>query len=249
MPTIAAADTSVRLTQKSFKLAASLAGENAVAWGRYFNGFHTTSAEYRPQEAARFEALEMKLIPIAQQTPKVNGSSQEGAANAAINVQKFLSRIGADHLAANGNEYLMFLDVEGDGQDNPSLSADYYRGWSQTLVSASRDQSGGRFTMVPAMYARTKDTTTWNALRKAEANGAERCRGVWVARQHIGSCKKARPDWEPDFLTPKVALQCPVLLWQYIIDCPDGKGVDVDLLNPEAAIQKQLLTRLIVPAA
>ncbi len=79
----------------------------------------------------------MKLIPIAQQTPKVGGSALEGAAR------------------------------------NPSLSAEYYAGWSKTLVSASGDQSEGRFTVLPAVYARSRDDHTWQALRDAS--------GLWTA--------------------------------------------------------------------
>ena len=245
MPTIGAADSSVRLTRSRFNLAKSLLGERPAAWGRYFNGFHTHAAEYRPEEAALFKELKVKLIPIAQQTPKVAGTALEGAAHAAVNVYKFISRVGVDHLAKSGDEYLLFLDVEGD----PSLSAEYYAGGSKTLVSASRDQSEGRFTIFPAVYARPRDSKTWQALRDAEQSGAEPCRGVWSARYHFNACDKPRPDWEPDFITPSPAPDCPVLLWQYAIDCPDGKGVDCDLLSPDPAVQSLLLDRLIMPKA
>ena len=244
MPTIAAADSSVRLTRSRFNSAKSLLGERPAAWGRYFNGFHTHSAEYQPEEASLFKELKVKLIPIAQQTPKVAGSALDGAAHAAVNVYKFISRIGVDHLAKNGSEYLMFLDVEGA----PSLSADYYTGWSKTLVSASRDQSERRFTIVPAVYARPRDDETWTALSEAHRMGAEPCRGVWTARFHFNACDKPRPDWEANFLTPSTALDCPVLIWQYAIDCPDGNGVDCDLLSPDVDAQSILLDRLIVPS-
>lgn len=244
MPTITAADSSVRLTRSRFNLAKSLLGERPAAWGRYFNGFHTHSAEYQPEEASLFKELGVKLIPIAQQTPKVAGSALDGAAHAAVNAYKFISRIGVDHLAENGDEYVMFLDVESE----PSLSAEYFAGWSKTLVSASRDQSEGRFTIFPAVYARPRDDETWTALREAQRLGAEPCRGIWAARYHFNACDKPRPDWETDFLTPAPAPDCPVLLWQYAIDCPDGNGVDCDLLSPDAAAQSTLLDRLIVPS-
>src|SRR5262245_18474452 len=249
MPTLAATDTSVRVTRPLFELAARSAGEAPLAWGRYFNGFHTTAAEYQPVEAGFFEALGLKLLPVAQQTPKVNRTQADGAANAALNIYKFISRIGLDVLAAQGNEFLMFLDVEGEPTgSNPSMSADYYLGWSKTLVASSREQSGNRITIVPAIYARAKDDVTWNALIDAQNRGAEPCRGVWITRQHIDACTKPRPQWEKAFITPGPAIGCPVMVWQYAIDCPDGNGVDLDLINPDATAQKALLDRLVTPA-
>lgn len=249
MPPLPASDASVRLTRSLYNLAVKSGGSPPVAWGRYFNGYHTTTAEYAPQEAALFEALDLKLLPIAQQTPRVGGSALDGASNAALNVYKFITRLGADHLALQGTEFVMFLDVEGDANgSNPSLSADYYLGWSQTLVKASRDQSNGRFTIVPAVYGRTKDDATWKAIADAEGRGAERCRGVWATRQHTGACGKPRPDWETDFLTPANLGDRPVLVWQYAIDCPDGNGVDLDLINPDPAIQTSFLKQLVTPA-
>lgn len=249
MPTLAAADTSVRITRPLLDLAAKLTGEMPVAWGRYFNGFHTTAAEYKPSEAGFFEGLGLKLIPVAQQTPKVGGSFADGAANAALNVYKFISRIGVDVLAAQGTEFLMFLDVEGEAAgSNPSMSSDYYLGWSKTLVASSREQSANRLTILPAVYARAKDDTTWNALIDAQNRGAEKCRGVWITRQHFDACTKDRPQWETAFITPGPAIGCPVMLWQYAIDCPDGNGVDVDLVNPDADVQRELLSRCVIPA-
>jgi len=248
MATRAAADTSVRLTRPLFELAAQLMGEPPVAWGRYFNGFHTTAAEYQPREAGLFEGLGLKLIPVAQQTPKVNRTFADGAANAALNVYKFISRIGLDVLAAQGDEFLMFLDVEGEqGGSNPSMSSDYYLGWSKTLVASSREQSANKLTILPAVYARAKDDVTWNALVAAQNNGAEKCRGVWITRQHFDACTKPRPQWGTAFVTPGPAIGCPVMLWQYAIDCPDGNGVDADLLNPDADVQTALLARLVTP--
>ena len=243
MSVAGAADSSIRLTKSRFNLAKKLLRLTPVAWGRYFNGFHTHPAEYQPEEAALFRELNVKLIPIAQQTPKVGGTALEGAAHAAVNVYKFISRIGVDHLAAHGDEYLMFLDVEG----SPSLSAEYYTGWSKTIVAASRDQSERRFTILPGVYARPRDTKTWESVRDAKRLGAEPCRGVWSARYHFNACDKPRPEWEKDFITPSPAPDCPVLLWQYAIDCPDGNGVDCDLIAPDEAAQSMLLDRLIVP--
>jgi hypothetical protein len=249
MATFGGADTSIPLSQDRYDQAKQFLAAQPLTWGRYFNGFHTTSAEYLPSEAPLFRSLGLKLVPVAQQTPKVGGKEDDGAANATMNVQKFITRLGADHLAANGTEYLMFLDVEGDpAGGNPSMSAAYYKGWSTQLVAASRAQSLGRFTIVPGVYARTKDNNTWNALLAAEAEGAERCRGVWTTRTHTNACTQPARSWEASFLTPPIAINCPVFCWQFAIDCPDGNGIDADLLNPDDTIRKTLLDRLIVPA-
>jgi hypothetical protein len=248
MTTTGAADCSIPLTQALYNQATQFLTGKPLAWGRYFNGYHTTSAEYLTSEAALFRTLNLKLLPVAQQTPKVGGTAEDGAANAALDVYKFITRIGADRLAAACAEYVMFLDVEGDpAGGSPSMSADYYHGWSTRLIIASREQSGGKFSIVPGVYARTKDVDTWNALLAAEADGAEPCRGVWVTRTHTNACTQPARSWEPDFLTPPVTLNCPVYVWQFAIDCPDGNGIDVDLLNPDDAVRGELLDRLVVP--
>lgn len=189
-------------------------------------------------------------MPVAQQTPKVGKDAAEGAANAKTNVQKFIQRIGADRLAANGSEYLMFLDVEDDDSTgSPALNADYWIGWSKALVAESQAQSAGRFTILPAIYAPCRSVTTWNALAEAKTKGAEPCRAVWITRCHNQACDKPMPDWdgEQKFRTPSVALSSPIVCWQYAIDCPDGNGVDLDLVTSHDADRQFLLDRLIVP--
>jgi len=242
----AGADCSVPLAPHHLDLAQSRLGAAPLVWGRYFNGFHATAAEYLPSEAGLFRAANLKLLPIAQQTPKVGGNKAAGAKHAAMNVEKFITRIGFEQLAASGTEYLMFLDVEGDAE-NPSLSADYFVGWSNGIVTASGMASNGRFVVLPAVYARTNDDATWHALAAAHADGAHPCRAVWVTRQHFDACTKPMPEWQSAFLTPGVALPCPIVCWQYAIDCPDGDGVDLELLTPTDADRAMLLDRLVVP--
>jgi len=248
---VAGADCSLPITQALINLAQKTLGAAPVVWGRYFNGFHTTSAEYVPdKEAALFRAANLKLVPVAQQTPKVGMDAATGAANAKMNVQKFIQRIGADRLAAAGTEFLMFLDVEDDASTNsPAMSADYYTGWANALVSESRNQSGNKFTIVPGVYAPRRSDDTWNALKEAEANGAEPCRAVWITRSHTDACNKPVPDWDAEtaFRTPAVALSCPIVCWQFALDCPDGNGVDLDLITADDDDQKFVLDRLVVP--
>ena len=247
---VAGADCSLPIKQSLIDLSRQKLGAAPIVWGRYFNGHGPNDAEYVPGEAALFRSANLKLLPIAQQTQKVGKDAAEGAANARMNVQKFIKRIGADRLAANGTEYLMFLDVEDDDSTgSPALNADYYTGWSKALVEESRNLSGGRFTIVPGIYAPRRSNATWNALRQAEHDGAEPCRAVWITRCHNDACTNPVPDWnaQHDFRTPAVAVSAPIACWQYAIDCPAGNGVDLNVLTADVADRETLLSRLIVP--
>ena len=64
----------------------------------------------------------IKLLPIAEQTWRVAGSEQEGEDDARGNIDDLIETFGADYLAGIGQEFLMFLDVEGSPPSNPSLS-------------------------------------------------------------------------------------------------------------------------------
>lgn len=246
---VAAADCSVPITQRHLDLARLEFGETPVVWGRYFNGHRTHPAEYVTTEAARFRTAGLKLLPIAQQTTEVQ-KAEAAAAHAKMNVEKFISRIGVDRLAANAREYLMFLDVEDDPKtSSPALGAAYFVNWSKALVAESRGQSNNRFTIFPAIYAPRRSNDTWNALLEAQQAGAEPCRAIWVTRSHDNACDKPVPDWnaQHDFRTPAVALPYPIVCWQFALDCPDRNGVDFDLLTADDADRAMLLSRLVVP--
>jgi hypothetical protein len=51
-------------------------------------------------------------------------------ADARGNIDDLIETFGTDYLAGLGQEFLMFLDVEGSPPSNPSFSADYYAGWA-----------------------------------------------------------------------------------------------------------------------
>jgi hypothetical protein len=244
---IAGADSSAPITQHQFDFAVERLGAAPVAWGRYFNGRHAHPAEYVAGEAGFFRARHLKLVPLAQQTTEVR-KAEHAAEHARMNVQKFIGRVGLDRLAANGNEYLMFLDVEDDpSTDSPVMTPEYWVNWSQALVDESRAQSGNQFTILPAIYGRHNSAATWQALAAAEDAGAERCRAVWVARAFKNGCTRPLPEWnaELDFLT--VPVQCPIVLWQYAIECAHGGVVDLNLITANAADRDFLLSRLAVP--
>ena len=73
----------------------------------------------------------IRVLPIARQTLHVNGSQVQGSADAGANADDLIMTFGADYLATQGGQFLLFLDVEGA----PALSADYYFGWATALIA------------------------------------------------------------------------------------------------------------------
>lgn len=221
-------------------------GVTPAFWGRYFKrpGF---AQDYRPaQENAILRANGIRLLPIARQTRRVGGSAVQGAEDALQNVEAFAGALGVAYLSAIGGELLMFLDVEGTSAAHPSLSTDYWIGWATALVAHSRRISGGLFALIPAVYCRQNQTATWKAIALADRLGIG-CAGAWVFRMRHGACEKPIPDWDGTFNTPAVALPCPVMIWQFAIDCLFSGGVDFDMVNPDPVVAAALLNRLVIP--
>lgn len=248
MPGILGADSLVPVSDSLVTMVSNRFGGAPRFWGRYFKrpGF---AQDYQPQlENAVFNASQMQLLPIARQTNRVAGTASDGAADAVLNVDAFTGAMGVEHLAKIGGEMLMFLDVEGTSTANPNLSLDYWIGWSAAIANYSRRVAGGRFAMVPGVYCRQNQSATWQAVATAATQGFA-CGGAWVFRMHNDACSKPLPDWEPQFNTPSVALPCPVMLWQFAIDCLTSDGIDFDLLNPDPAAASALLNRLVLPPA
>ena len=223
-------------------------GVTPLFWGRYFKrpGF---ADDYQPAtEGPILRDNNIQLLPIARQTNRVGGTATQGAQDAVDNVDAFVQSLGVESLAKVGGELLMFLDVEGTSAQNPNLSTDYWIGWSSALVNHSRAVSGERFTVVPGVYCRKDQSPTWQAIADADRLGF-RCTGAWVFRMHTDACTKPLPNWEPAFNTPAVALPCPIMLWQFAIDCLFEGGADFDMVNPDAEIANALTNRLVMPAA
>jgi hypothetical protein len=217
---------------------------NAVPafWGRYFtNPVTTGSAEYRHAlESAALNAAGVRVLPIARQTRNVSGAAAQGAADAGSNAKDFLSSFGADALAAQGNVFFMFLDVEG----KPSLSLDYYTAWAQALAQTSADATGGQVKIRPCIYASHGDIATWQVLAQAMAKGAD-CGGAWVARYPGGGCN-AVPDWDDTVVTPRGGAPCPILAWQYAENCAHD-CLDLSQTNPALDPYATLLNFLMIP--
>jgi hypothetical protein len=212
-------------------------------WGRYFTSPETkSSVEYHHAvEGAALSASGIRVLPVARQTLRVNGTAEDGAADAAGNAADFLASFGADYLVTQGNTFFVFLDVEGQ----PSLSADYYTGWAQALAASSSSATGGKVTLRPCIYAEPKDTATWVALKQAMANGAD-CGGAWVARYLDDGCTRI-PDWNDAFVTPAGGAPCPLLIWQYAGNCYGNGGIDCSQTNPALDANDELLRFLVLP--
>jgi hypothetical protein len=223
-------------------------GEYPVLWGRYFTSASTTgSIEYRhAQENPILAQYNIRLLPVARQTTHVGGSQQQGTTDAQNNAQDVIDTFGADYLASQGGQFMMFLDVEGSpSTGSPSLSVDYYNGWAQTLIDYSLSISNETVTILPCVYARQGDNDTWNALVTADNQGSK-CYGAWAARYYYSGC--SMHDWSDSIVQPSVALPFDVLLWQYAENCAQGT-IDCNQTNPNVDIETALLQKLILPPA
>jgi hypothetical protein len=227
------ADSSVPVTTQInganlIDLAAGNCGETPVVWGRYFTSAGTTGiVEYRhARENQPLRDANIRVIPIARQTLRVNGTQADGSADAQLNAEDIIDTFGASYLAQNGGQFFMFLDVEG----SPSLSVPYYLGWAQTLVAHSNAYSGNAVTILPCVYAPQGNSPTWQAVSNAAAQGCN-CYGAWVARWRIRGCGAPIP-WDQQLVTPAVQIPCDVVLWQYADECQGGGGFDSNQISP-----------------
>jgi hypothetical protein len=213
--------------------------EAPAFWGRYFKrpGYARDYSAIR--ENALLNRRGIKLLPVGRQTTGVGGTVDRGLKDGDANVDAFIDAVGVETLAGAGRQFMMFLDIE----DTP-LSLQYFIGWSNALHQRSKERSGDRFEILPAVYARTSDDSTWRAIAHAADLGHPTA-GVWVIRMRRGACESV-PDWDPAFFMPAVTLPCPVLAWQFALDCY-GKTIDFSMINPGEDASNALLSRLVVP--
>lgn len=242
-------DSSVVVTsqidgQTLIDLAVAQFGQAPSVWGRYFKSpTNPGPAEYLHRiESQALRDQNIRVLPIAQQTNHVGGTQDDGAADAQANAEDLIQSFGADYLQSLGGQVVMFLDVEGTPES--LLSSDYYTGWSQTLVAHSQDYSQGAVSIQPCVYGVQSDDTTWTNLSSAVAAGAP-CFGVWIARWRYRGCA-ALPDFDLGLVQPRVAIPCPILLWQYSDDCNGPSGFDCDEINPNIDVA-DFLNRCVLP--
>jgi hypothetical protein len=230
-------DSLAPVTPAAVTLAEQLLGEKPLFWGRYFSTPTTGgSGEYRHNtESATLRVEKIRLLPIARQTKHVAGSEADGEGDGRANAADLVATFGHDSLVEQG-ELFLFLDVEGE----PSLSADYYRGWCKGLASVAP-----AIMIRPCVYANKADGRTWAALNNAAATGAP-CHGLWVA--HWPSPTGPRPPaWSARDTTPEPGVSAHVLLWQYAGNAGGGR-LDCSQANPALDLENVLLRYLILPA-
>jgi hypothetical protein len=247
------ADSSTLVThRKNNKTLVELAiehfGEPPVFWGRYFKSVSATgNVEYRHRKENQIlRDNNIRLLPVGRQTNEVNLDEQHGITNGTKQVEDFILTFGADVLAEQGSEFLLFLDVEGPPH---SLSASYYTGWAQTVVSRSQEMTDGAVTVLPCVYAPQGNISTFRAIARAISDDpATTCNGLWIARllPNTSGCV-ALHDFDDDFVDPGVELPCKVLVHQYSFACHGDDGFDCNQTNPSIDLQGELLDRLVLP--
>jgi len=244
----AGADSSVLVTTQLqgktlVQLSADLFGQMPSFWGRYFTSASTSgTVEYRHlKENQILRQNGIRVLPIARQTKNVDGTQAQGSADAKANAEDFIATFGLQYLELQGEEFLMFLDVEG----SPSLSSGYFLGWAQTLSAHSLDVSNGSVGILPCVYATRADDPTWQAVADCAQQGVSCC-GVWIARWVQHGCA-ALTDWQDSVVNPNVELPCKVLVWQYSDDCWGRGGFDCNQANPNIDVDQEFLSKLVLP--
>jgi hypothetical protein len=231
------------VTLDAVELAKQVLGQTPLFWGRYLSTTTTRGkGEYRHRaESPALSAERIYLLLIARQTTHVAGSVEEGIADGRANAADLVATFAHDWLVAQGGEFFVFLDVEGD-EPQPSLSAAYYRGWCQGLTSIAP-----AIKLRPCVYAPQVNQATWRALEAAVAAGAT-CAGLWVAHwRTLSGIFPLTPDWSSHETTPHTTVSAPVLLWQYAGDACDGR-LDCSQTNPALDLENEFLRYLILPA-
>lgn len=217
--------------------AAKLMGASPRFWGRYFRG-NTKDGEYlHEKENKPLDDAIIRVLPISRQTKKVDGTYQDGMDIGTSHAKDVLDTFDEDYLASQGDGFYFFLDVEGvDGQ--PSLSKEFYLGWSNAVVNAS-----SKVKLLPCVYTSAKqDPTSKLNLSAAMKEGAQ-CHGLWVA--NYDSQPQISP-WNREKAKSATAVPCKVLLRQYIGDIDDGT-YDFNQINPFLDNPELVLQRLILP--
>ncbi len=217
-------------------------------WGRYFQG-NTRDGEYlHADENNPLHDAGIRVIPISRQTNKVGGTEQDGMELGTSHAKDVLATFGEDYLVSQGDSFYIFLDVEGV-DDQPSLSKEFYQGWSNAVANASHQVK-----FLPCIYINAKgDPTSQRNLSAAMKEGAQ-CHGLWVA--NYDKQPQISP-WNREKVKPVIAVPCKVLLHQYIGDIdpetgtvtknPEKQIYDFNQINPFLDDPELILQRLILP--
>lgn len=218
--------------------------EMPIAWGRYFTTGYPVEYSHNLENNTLHEN-NIKLLPIARHTNHVGGSYSQGVTDAKQGVNDLFSTFTVNYWKSQGSEFFFFLDVEGNvSGSNGSISEEYYRGWSETLISYSKEKSENSVNILPCVYANYHDNTTFSILIKGEIT----CYGLWIARYH--SSPEKWPSWNENFAVPKLIQNSsiPVFLRQYASGEQVNEEFDLDQTNPNIiGFKERFLNKLILP--
>jgi len=210
-------------------------GTIPVFWGRYFATQGEDEYDASTENPLLAQA-NIRLLPIARRTLRVSGGTELGAIDAQACTDDLFTAFPIDYLAEQSREFMVFLNVE----TSPTLLKEYYLGWATTLIEYSRRCSDHAITLRPCIYADAGESNnnTWIALTTAVHEGAA-CDGIWVAHYLNPKSVPLTLEWDSQLLTPPVKPPCEILIWQY--------KMNTNLINPDIDIDKDLLSKLILP--
>ena len=241
------ADVNALVTQSMVGKAKKQLGSLPHFWGRYFKGpGDQNPIRYQAHlEGPVLRSNNIRVLPIAQQTNHVNGDAALGSKDALRNAAAIIASFGRTYLSTMDGVFV-FLDVE--GPPNQSLSAEYYRAWSDALIAAGKDEIvfrdgnvDGPINFWPGVYGAQGDDATWNSLVAAITGGAL-CSGTWIARPGTIGCHPLGP-WDEKFIRPKhLPASVRILISQGVQECRN-----IDYNRAHAATSAELISGLVLP--
>jgi hypothetical protein len=165
-------------------------------------------------------------------------------ADAVNNMAAVVDAFGAAYLDSLDFEPLIFLDTE-LSPSQPTLSAEYYSGWSGALRKQGPIAPGVRLQFTPGVYINRSDNASWRALATAVGKGAS-CYGAWVANYGKRTGAEPPPAWDAVEVLPKPPLNAPVpiLAWQYAGDYEDVLDFSI---TPATADADAMIALMIPP--
>jgi hypothetical protein len=242
---IAGVDTLEEVRSNIIPPAKTIIGAAPRFWGRYFQG-NIKDGEYRrANENKPLRDAGLSVLPITRQTNVVNGTEQDGINFGTLHAKDIVNTFSEKYLESIGDSFYVFLDVEGVGGE-PSLSKEFYKGWSQSVINAS-----SKVRLLPSVYLNGSDKTTLRNLTLAMREGSE-CLGVWLARYN--NTPQIKP-WSKQGVELDPPIPCKVLILQYVGDVlKNGKIVnnglyDFNQINPFLDNPEEILKRFILPPA
>lgn len=207
-------DSYAALTEQAVTHLLSVSGGRLpLCWGRYIDADLSHDIEVAAAHG-------IPLLLIARRSARVPLGYAAGAADGAADRARFEHWLEVARAAGASVLRRVFLDVEME----PTMSADYWRGWSGAF-------DGSEF--LPAAYMPNRDNwpASWLSLESAVAGGA-RCFGVWVAYYHQPVDGSAVLRDEPWSKRPLASDRVPYLAHQHSGNCY-GKRYDFSSVSPD----------------